>query len=356
LDRVNKISSKIQEMGLDCLIVSDINNIRYLSGFTGSEGWMVITPDKAFIAVDFRYQEQVKDEVTYCEIVSIYGAMDNWLLPLIQNIKHHKIGFESDNLSFAIYNRLEDSISKADKSIQIIPTSRLIENMRMVKEPDEIDSILKAVKLTDSVIEYAGSILSDDITEKQLAWELEKYLRDNGSEAIPFDIIVASGPNSALPHASPTDKKISSDAPLLIDIGARINGYCSDLSRTLCKGQQDETFRKVYDIVLAAQMTALNILEAGMTGQQADSISRTVIEKSGYGDCFGHGLGHGIGLSVHEVPRLGQNSVDVLTENMVFTIEPGIYIPGWGGVRIEDTVMIKNGRTHSLSTVAKILN
>jgi Xaa-Pro aminopeptidase len=353
LNRIEKLKNIILKSNVDCLIVSDINNIRYLSGFTGSEGWMVISSDKSYLAVDFRYKEQVKVEASNCEIVDLKGDMDNWLIPVINDIKPVNIGFESDNLSFSIYNRLKKSLIKNDKNVNILPTSRLIEDIRMVKEPEEIDDIIKAVALTDGVLKYAESIMTAGLTEKQLSWELEKFLRENGSESIPFEIIVASGLSSALPHARPSDNKIALNSPLLIDIGARINGYCSDMSRTFCPGKADETFKKVYDIVLAAQMTALNIIESGMNGQEADSIARAVIIECGYAEYFGHGLGHGLGLLVHEVPRLGQNSRDMLKDNMVFTVEPGIYIPGWGGIRIEDTVIMENGKINSLSTAIK---
>jgi Xaa-Pro aminopeptidase len=353
LNRLGKLKNKILESNIDFLIISDIYNIRYLSGFTGSEGWMVISPDTSYLAVDFRYKEQVKTEVSDCEIVDLTGDMNNWLIPLINDSKPVNIGFESDNLSFSIYNRLKSLLTKEDNKVKLLPTSRLVEDIRMFKEPVEIDNIIKAVDLTDRVLEYAESIISTSLTEKQLSWELEKFLRDNGSESMPFEIIVASGINSALPHARSTDNKINLNAPLLIDIGARINGYCSDMSRTYYPGKADETFKKVYDIVLAAQMTAVNIIESGMNGQEADSVARTVIAESGYAEYFGHSLGHGLGLLVHELPRLGQNSKDILKDNMVFTVEPGIYIPGWGGIRIEDTVVMENGKIRSLSTANK---
>jgi Xaa-Pro aminopeptidase len=353
LNRIEKIKNKIAESSIDCLVISDINNIRYLSGFTGSEGWMIVSSNRAYLAVDFRYKEQVKTEVSNCEIIDLTGDLNNWLIPLIQVIKPVNIGFESDNLSFTIYNRLKNLLVKDNKNINILPTTRLVEDIRMDKEPEEIECIIKAVDLTDRVLEYAESIMSIGLTEKQLSWELEKYLRENGSETIPFEIIVASGANSALPHARSTDSKIILNAPLLIDIGARINGYCSDMSRTFCPGKADGTFKKVYDIVLAAQMTGISIIESGMNGQEADSIARAVIVESGYAEYFGHGLGHGLGLIVHELPRLGQNSKDILKDNMVFTIEPGIYIPGWGGVRIEDTVIMEKGRIRSLSVARK---
>ncbi|MFC1915025.1 M24 family metallopeptidase, partial [Chloroflexota bacterium] len=196
--------------------------------------------------------------------------------------------------------------------------------------------------------------LRSGMSEKEVSWEMESYLREHGSEAIPFDIIVASGPNSALPHAKPSTRVIESGEPVLIDIGAKVEGYSSDLSRTICAGSPDSTFSKVYQAVLAAQSAAITQIEEGMTGEQADSFARTVIARAGYGDAFGHSLGHGIGLAPHESPRLGPNSTDELASGMVFTIEPGIYLPGWGGVRIEDTVVMENGKIKLISKAGKI--
>jgi Xaa-Pro aminopeptidase len=191
------------------------------------------------------------------------------------------------------------------------------------------------------------------ITEKQVAWELEKSLRENGSQSLPFDIIVASGPRAALPHAKPSDRIIKDGEPVLIDMGARYAGYASDLSRTICIGSPDETFRKVYSTVLDAQTAAVSIIKAGITGHQADSISREIIEKAGYGEAFGHSLGHGVGMAAHELPRLGPGSKEILTEGMVFTVEPGVYLSGWGGIRIEDTVVMEQGKVRVLSHARK---
>ncbi len=191
------------------------------------------------------------------------------------------------------------------------------------------------------------------MTEKEVAWEIEKFMRENGSQSIPFDVIVASGPNSALPHAKPSQRTINPGEPVLIDIGAKIEGYSSDLSRTICLGTPDDTFKKVYDTVLGAQLTAMAIIKEGMSGDEADSLALTVIEQAGYGEAFGHGLGHGVGLVTHEQPRLGLNSTESLASGMVFTIEPGIYLPGWGGVRIEDLVVMEDGGIRVLSKVKK---
>jgi Xaa-Pro aminopeptidase len=192
------------------------------------------------------------------------------------------------------------------------------------------------------------------MSEQELAWEIEQFMRAEGSECLPFDVIVASGGNSALPHAKPSARVIDSGKPVVIDIGARVSGYSSDLTRTICLGAPDETFRKVYDVVLGAQLTAIAMTGEGMTGGEADRMARIVIEEAGYGEAFGHALGHGIGLNPHEAPRLGPNSAEPLASGMVFTIEPGIYITGWGGVRIEDTVVMEDGKIRVISKARKV--
>ena len=192
------------------------------------------------------------------------------------------------------------------------------------------------------------------MTEKKLAWEIEKFLRERGSEVMPFEIIVASGPNSALPHAKPSSRAINEGEPIVIDIGARCGGYSSNLSRTLCLGIRDDTFNRLYETVLSAQQAALTTIREGMTGDQADGLARAVIEQAGYGDAFGHALGHGIGLAPHEQPRLGPKSLDHLVDGMVFTIEPGIYLVGWGGVRIEDDVVMEGGKARVISKAGRI--
>ena len=205
------------------------------------------------------------------------------------------------------------------------------------------------MEITDKAFEYIEEVISVGMTEKEVAWELEKFQRQQGSQAMPFDIIVASGPNAALPHAKPSQRKINSGEPVVIDMGARVGGYCSDFTRTLCLSEPDDTFKKVYDAVLGAQLAAIALIKEGMSGGEADSFARTVIAEAGYAEAFGHSLGHGVGLAEHEQPRLGPNSTETLTSGMVFSIEPGIYLPDWGGVRIEDLALIENGNIRILS-------
>ena len=191
------------------------------------------------------------------------------------------------------------------------------------------------------------------MTEIEMAWEIEKYMREHGSQAVPFEVIVAAGPNGALPHHLPSEYVIQGGEPIVMDIGACCEGYASDLTRTICLDEADEQFKHIYAIVLQAQLEAEAQITAGMSGHNADAIARNIIEKAVYGDKFGHALGHGLGLAVHEMPRVGANSKDALMDGMVFTVEPGIYLPGWGGVRIEDTVVLENGRIRALSAARK---
>lgn len=349
-DRLRKLRQKLLEKELEAVLISQPENCRYLSGFTGSTGFLLITQDTATVATDFIYFEQAKAEVAGLEVVRI-RSMAEGLAELMRGQGIRKLGFEADNLVFSQHNRL--SQQAAELQIKLIPTEGLVESLRAVKEEEELACLMKAAEMADSAVEYIAQKIRPGMSEKEAAWEIEKFLREKGSEAISFDIIVASGPNGALPHARPTERRLSLGEPIVVDLGARVGGYCSDLSRTLCLGPRSGTLAEVYDLVLQAQLSALDNLEVGMLAEQADNLARKVIQEGGYGEAFGHGLGHGVGLAVHEQPRLGPNSTAVLEEGMVFTVEPGIYLAGWGGVRIEDTVMMRDGRAKVLTRVVK---
>lgn len=337
------------------MLIGSPANRRYLSGFSGSAGWLAVFAAKAYLAVDFRYVEQAKRETNNLEILHVKGDLSTWMPSTLLDNRAKRVGIEGEHVSFYLYLQLRKICKEIGNHMRIISTQNVVESMRMFKDASEIDNIQKAANISDMTMEFARSYcLREGITEKQLAWELESFMREHNSESIPFEIIAASGANAALPHAKPTDKIILKGEPITIDLGAKVNGYCSDVTRTFIIGQEDTTFNNIYNIVLGAQLFALSTIKAGMSGDSADKIVRKIIDDSGYSDAFGHGLGHGVGLETHELPRLSAASNEILAENMVFTIEPGIYLSGWGGVRIEDTVTIKSERPMPVNHAPKI--
>lgn len=354
LSRLKDVREKFQPQGLDALFVSNDENRRYLSGFTGSDGWLFITENQAFLLVDSRYTEQANRETADFIVKQIQGDITIWFPQLVIDLGRKTIGFESSAISFALYDKLCDSLKNKGSGQKLISTGNLIETGRMFKSAEELELIEQACAISDSALSYARSFMRPGMKESEVAWMLEKHMREAGSEAIPFEIIVASGANAAMAHARASQKEIVSGQPIVIDIGARVNGYCSDCTRTFYFGSEDKTFRRVYDTVLGAQLTAISTITAGMSGSDSDKIARSLIATAGYGDQFGHGLGHGVGLAVHELPRLSSLSNDTLGNSMVFSIEPGIYIPGWGGVRIEDTSVLENGKIRTLTKTDKI--
>ncbi len=355
INRLRKLRPLIVEKGSDAFLVSQPENCRYLSGFTG-EGYLLISGSHVLLATDSRYTEQAKEETPGFEIIQIKGELSDWLPGLVSEFGWHQLGFEANFVSYDSHYKLSEPIKTKQLNLELIPTTGLVERLRSIKEPEELELIIRAAELTDAAFEYAKSLIHPGITEKEVAWEIEKFLRQEGSEGIPFDLIVASGPNSALPHAKPTERVICAGEPVMIDMGAKVDGYCSDFGRTLClvgEGLVPSPLCKIYNIVLKAQLTAIECIESGMAAAQADKLARDVIAQAGYGDAFGHSLGHGVGLAVHESPTLASNSSDLLEDGMVFTIEPGIYIPGWGGVRIEDMVILEEGRAKVLTKSRK---
>ena len=354
-NRLKRLRQKLAEMDVGAIFISQPENRRYLSGFDGSAGYLFITEKDAVIATDFRYIEQVKQQSPDYRIFQITGGMESWFPKLIGELGGQKLGFESQSISLAMYRQMSDIMKKAGSSPPaFVAIEGLVESLRAVKEAEEIEAIARAAVISDSAFQHIEENIKAGMSEKDIAWELEKYMREHGSQSVPFDIIVASGPNAALPHARPSERTIQEGEPVLMDIGAKLDGYASDLSRTICLGEPDDTFKKVYDTVLAAQLAALELIKEGMKGEQADSLARTIIAEAGYAEAFGHALGHGVGLAAHESPRLGPGSDDELVSGMVFSIEPGIYIPGWGGVRIEDLAVMENGKLRTLSKARKV--
>jgi Xaa-Pro aminopeptidase len=351
-DRIEKLRKLLAEKEVDALFVSQADNRYYLSNFRGSDGYLFITANRQVLAVDFRYIEEGKRDSPDYDIFKVQGPM-TWFAELTGSLNIKTLGFESADVSYAFFRQLTEVLQKAGSSLRLVPTGGLVESLRVTKEPEEIELIQKAVDISDAAAEHIRELIRPGMTELAVAWEIERFMRESGSEPVPFDLIVGAGPNGALPHAHPGDYAIHAGEPVVVDIGAKYKKYTSDLTRTICAGESDEKFQKIYDIVLGAHLTAIAIIKEGMTGEEADNIARIVINESGYGETFGHSLGHGVGLATHENPRLGMRSTDVLKNGMVFTIEPGIYLPEWGGVRIEDTVIMETGKVRSFSHAKK---
>jgi Xaa-Pro aminopeptidase len=352
-DRIQRLRQQLSEKEIDGIFISQPENRCYLSGFDGSAGFLLVAQQDMILAADFRYTAQAKSQAPDYEVFTITGNMGNWFPQLVAELPMERLGFEAGHLTFAQHWQLSDILKKGKSQLRLVPTTGIVESLRAVKEPEEIELITRAAEISDAAMGYIQSKIHTGMTEEEAAWEIERFIREKGSQPVPFDVIVASGPNSALPHAKPSARVIQTGEPILIDIGARVEGYCSDLSRTLYLGTSDDTFKKIYDIVLGAQAAAIAMLGEGMSGSEADQLARIVIEEAGYGEAFGHSLGHGVGLATHELPGLGPSSSEKLVDNMVFTIEPGIYLDGWGGVRIEDLVVMEKGRVRAISKAKK---
>jgi Xaa-Pro aminopeptidase len=353
LNKLDQVRSSLLANEIDCILIGSYANRRYLSGFTGSAGWLLISQQKAYLAVDFRYVEQAKTESDEYEICYVKGTIESWLPLCITEMNINKLGIESEHISVSSFNSICHILKKITKEIQVIPVQNIVESLRIHKNGIELESIKKACEIADKAIDYVYENLRPGITERQFAWELESFMRMHKSDTLPFEIIVASGSNAAMPHAKPSSKKIAENEPIIIDLGASYKGYCSDITRTFIIGEADFKFDEIYSIVLSSQLMGLATINSGIKASDADTIIRDMIYRAGYGAQFGHGLGHGVGIETHELPRLGTLSNEVLDECMVFTVEPGIYLPDWGGIRIEDTVTIENGKVITLTQASK---
>lgn len=366
-DRLARLRARMAEEGLDGLVVGapveDIfhthgANRRYLSGFTGSTGWLLVTLDAAFIAVDFRYFEQAQREAPSFTLFQANGGIEKWFAGLVgqASLAGKRIGFEPGDLSVAALQSMRKALAAlpAPERPKLTAAPGIISNLRMVKDPEEVAALQKAVNLGDETFSAVAAKIEPGWTEKRVAWEIEKYAREHGAEGMSFPTIVAAGPWGAMPHAQPRDYPIKEGEPIVIDMGVIVDGYCSDLTRTIVLGKPDPRFYEIYDIVLAAQRTAEELIRTGMTGEEAHMLAHNVIAEAGYGENFGHGLGHGVGLLIHEAPRLAKASKDQLVDGMVVTVEPGIYITGWGGVRIEDQTVLDGGRVRVMTGAPKL--
>lgn len=351
--RLQKLRERIAQDQLDCLFISNNENRRYFSGFVGSAGYLLVTQEQAVICTDFRYTEQAMQQAPGWRVDKISGKPD-WLPRLINEFEIKTLGFEADDLTVASLERFRKVLKGCDGDPELLPTSAIGLDLRAKKDTEELGLLQKAIDIGDGAFEETVPMLQVGMTERDAAWIFEQAVRNAGGESISFDTIVAVGPNAARPHHAAGDARLAEGQTIVFDCGAKYQGYCSDLTRTFVLGKADDEIKRVYDIVLMAQLTAIDIVEPGMTGEECDTIARTIISEAGHGNDFGHSLGHGLGLEVHENPGVGPNAKNILENGMPFTIEPGIYIPGWGGVRIEDVVVLEGGSARVMSQAAKM--
>ncbi len=352
-NRVKNLISKMNSEGIDVALIGSAYNREYLSGFTGSNATLFITKDKQIIITDFRYLEQVSIQCPDFTVVDQAPiGMQATILKLIGEEKANKadlkVAIEGDHVTVNEYEKLKDSAN-------IVSTSGLIEEFRQIKDDNELENLAKAEAIGDiafkEIVPFIEAHWHDGLTEAEIALEIECIMRRNGATGTSFDTIVAAGAKSSLPHAVPDNSKVKKGDFIVMDFGCRYNGYCSDMTRTVVVGEASEKHKEIYNTVLKAQLAALAGAKVGMLGKEVDKIARDIIKDAGYGDKFGHGLGHSVGVEIHEEPRFSVADENVIKEGMVITVEPGIYEPGFGGVRIEDmVVMTKDGvknLTHS---------
>jgi Xaa-Pro aminopeptidase len=352
-DRADRLVELLSSDHLDLLLVTGLVNVRYLTGYTGSNGLVLVGPQTRVFVTDFRYVEQAKTEVDSSferkqDQLELYEGIAA-SLPAGDELR---LGFDDTNLTVRQHARVRELLPER---VQLVPAGGLVEQLRAVKEPDEIELIAKAARAAD---EGLARVLGRGLvgaTERELAEALEIAMRESGADRAGFELIVAAGPHGALPHATPRDVEVRRGDMVVIDWGAEVDGYRSDCTRTIAAGEPSDQAREIYELVLAAELAGVDAVRSGAAGREVDATARAVIEAAGYGGHFGHGLGHGVGVEIHEAPRLSMRSEDRLVTGNVVTVEPGVYLAGQFGVRIEDLVVVDDGGCEVLTSLDKQL-
>lgn len=352
MSRLQRLLPSLVSAQVDGLLVTSAKNRRYLSGFTGSAGLLLIkATGEAWLITDFRYGEQARAQAKEFEVLVYDKSIIETILETAVNAGIKTLGFEKANLTFAQYEEFREKL----EGINFVPVANLVEKIRAVKEPGEIDLVRQAQELADKAFEHILTYLKPGIRELDVALELEYYMKKRGAEDRAFDFIVASGQRSSLPHGTATDKVLEAGDLVTMDFGAVVEGYHSDITRTVVLGQANDKQKEIYQIVLEAQEAALSFIKPGLDTKELDAVARDIIKAKGYGEYFGHGLGHGVGFDIHEEPSVSHRGNATLEPGMIITIEPGIYLPGWGGVRIEDMAFITEDGFENLTRSPKEL-
>ncbi|MGH2657043.1 MAG: M24 family metallopeptidase [Actinomycetota bacterium] len=333
--RRSRLHDRLEELGLDAVLITRQVNVRYLTGFTGSNGQLLAVPGGGVFLTDSRYEEQSRREVPDLQRVTYPRKLAGALAEAAAAEGVRRVGFEAAGMTYRSWRELADL-----DEIDLEPLEEEVERLRWAKDPEEVGLLERAQEVTDAAFDRVIGKLAEGVTERQVAFELDLAMREIGAERVGFDTIVAFGENAAEPHHGPSERALRRGDVVKLDFGCVVDGYHSDMTRTVAFGEPGARLREIHALVLAAQLAGIDAVRSGITGQEADRAARSVIEDAGLGDRFGHSLGHGVGLEIHEGPTLRIGSDDVLPEGAVVTVEPGVYIPGLGGVRIEDAVVV----------------
>jgi Xaa-Pro aminopeptidase len=349
--RISQANTLVKKNKVDVFIISKLNNIRYLSGYSGSNGLLVIAPPKAYFLTDFRYTVQARKEVKNCQVIIAERDLLSELVHLPCFKPGSKIGYEPSVMTVKTLEKISELLPKAT----MIPLENIVESLSVIKDASEINKIKKAAKITDAVFSEILPMVKPGVKEKDIALDMSYKMIKMGAEGPSFDFIVASGQRSSMPHGRASDRRFKKGDFITFDFGCFYEGYASDETRTVVLGRASAKQKKIYGIVLRAQEAAIDAVKPNMPAKELDTVAREIINREGYGDYFGHGLGHGLGLLVHDNPNISPRSTDILMPGNVITIEPGIYIPNWGGVRIEDDVLVTGNGGKSLTRSPKEL-
>ncbi|ASK63223.1 Xaa-Pro dipeptidase [Virgibacillus phasianinus] len=350
MEKIEKLRSALSTANLDALIITNPYNRRYITNFTGTAGVAIVSMSDTRFITDFRYTEQANEQAVGFTIVEHKKGIVEEINKQLNELNVSRVGFEKDDLTYATYEIYNKTIDK-----ELVPVSGIIEKLRLIKTSDEISILKDAAKIADDAYEHIQGFIKPGVKEIDVSNELEFFMRKQGATSSSFDIIVASGYRSALPHGVASDKKIESGELVTLDYGALYKGYCSDTTRTIAVGEINDELRNIYDTVLTAQLKGVEGIKPGITGVEADALTRDYITEKGYGDYFGHSTGHGVGLEVHEGPSLSYKYEAKLEAGMVVTVEPGIYVPNVGGCRIEDDILVTESGYERLTNATKEL-
>jgi Xaa-Pro aminopeptidase len=356
--RLDRLRARFSDAGVDALLVTRLANIRYLTGFTGSAGMLLVRPDDAVLVSDGRYGEQARSQLHDAGVVATIeirttAAEQRAVLASAVGVAV-RIGLEDHGVTWAQQRELADAFASVG-ALDVVPAGAVVEELRRVKDDGEVDRIAAACAIADDAFAAMLPRLAEGPTEREFALALEFAMRERGATHMSFDPIIAAGPNGAMPHSRPTDRPIGRNELVVCDFGCVVDGYCSDMTRTVSVGDPGPDARRLYDLVLASQQAGRDAVGSGVECAAIDRVCRDVISDAGYGEAFSHGTGHGVGLEIHEAPRVASSAAGTLLVGDVVTVEPGVYLPGVGGVRIEDTVVVTASGSRPLTHTPKDL-